>query len=53
MMIEYIRRASITRYGASRGEIGWILEDNQGMRSIAETINSRVNKVYNVYGKAL
>ena len=53
MMIEYIRRASITRYGASRGEIGWILDDNQGMRSIAETINSRVNKVYNVYGKAL
>ena len=53
MMIEYIRRASITRYGASRGEIGWILEDNQGMRSIAETINNRVNKVYNVYGRTL
>lgn len=53
MMIEYIRRASITRYGASRGEIGWILDDNQGMRSIAETINSRVNKVYDVYGKSL
>jgi len=53
MMIEYIRRASVTHYGASRGEIGWILEDNQGMRSIAETIQSRVNKVYNVYGKTL
>lgn len=53
MMIEYIRRASVTRYGASRGEIGWILDDNQGMRSIAETIQSRVNKVYNVYARHL
>jgi hypothetical protein len=53
MMIEYIRRASVQNYGASRGEIGWILEDNQGMRSIAETIESRVNKAYTVYEKAL
>ncbi len=53
MMIEYIRRASVTRYSASRGEIGWILDDNQGMRSIAETIQSRVNKVYNVYARDL
>jgi hypothetical protein len=53
MMIEYIRRASVTHYGASRGEIGWILDDNQGMRSIAETIDSRVNKVYQVYDKSL
>ena len=53
MMIENIRRASVTHYGASRGEIGWILEDNQGMRSIAETIQSRVNKTYVIYEKAL
>lgn len=53
MMIEYIRRASVERYGASRGEIGWILEDNQGMRSIAETIRCDINKRYLVYGKAL
>ena len=53
MMIEYIRAASVEHYGASRGEIGWILDDNQGMRSIAETIDSRVNKVYQVYGKDL
>jgi hypothetical protein len=53
MMIEYIRRASVDHYGASRGEIGWILDDNQGMRSIAETLESRVNKVYQVYGKQL
>ncbi|WP_294234535.1 N-acetyltransferase [uncultured Sphingomonas sp.] len=53
MMIEYIRRASVTKYGASRGEIGWILDDNQGMRSIAETIKSDVNKTYNVYSRDL
>lgn len=53
MMIEYIRRDAVSRYGATRGEIGWILEDNQGMRSIAETIDSRINKVYRIYEKAL
>jgi len=53
MMIEYIREASVRNYGASRGEIGWILDDNQGMRSIAETIDSRVNKVYQIYEKTL
>ena len=53
MMIEYIRRASIARYGASRGEIGWILDDNQGMRSIATTINCDINKVYQVYERTL
>ncbi|MBU6266044.1 MAG: N-acetyltransferase [Sphingomonadales bacterium] len=53
MMIEYIRRASVTHYGASRGEIGWILDDNQGMNSIAREINSGVNKEYVIYDKAL
>ena len=53
MMIEYIRRASVDHYGAVRGEIGWILEDNQGMRSIAETIESKVNKVYVIFERTL
>ena len=53
MMIEYIRRAAVSRYGASRGEIGWILDDNQGMNAIAHAIESKVNKVYQVYEKAL
>ena len=51
MMIEYIRRASVANYGANRGEIGWILEDNQGMVSVAETLESRVNRVYRIYAK--
>ena len=53
MMIEYIRRAAVSRYGASRGEIGWILDDNQGMNAIAHAIESKINKVYQVYEKAL
>ena len=53
MMIEYIRRNSVANYGASRGEIGWILDDNQGMNSIAREIHSHVNKEYQVYAKDL
>ncbi|MBX9730328.1 MAG: N-acetyltransferase [Sphingomonas sp.] len=53
MMIEYIRRASVKNYGANRAEIGWILDDNQGMRSIAETINSHVNRIYQLYARQL
>ena len=53
MMIEYIRRAATTRYGGTRGEIGWILDDNQGMNAIAEAIEARVNKEYRIYEKSL
>ena len=53
MMIEYIRRSAVARYGARRGEIGWILDDNQGMRSIAETLQCDINKVYQIYQRAL
>ncbi len=53
MMIEYIRRNSVERYGATRGELGWILDDNQGMNAIAEAINSHINKSYVIYQKAL
>jgi GNAT superfamily N-acetyltransferase len=53
MMIEYIRRNAVKNYGSTRGEIGWILEDNKGMIAIADTIDSRVNKEYVVYEKSL
>ena len=53
MMIEYIRRAATTRYGARRGEIGWILEDNQGMVAIADAIDSKVNREYRIYARPL
>ena len=53
MMIEYIRRNAVKSYGATRGEIGWILEDNKGMVAIADAIDSHVNKEYVIYEKAL
>lgn len=53
MMIEYIRRAAVETYGASRGEIGWILDDNQGMNAIASAIDSRINREYVIYQKPL
>ena len=53
MMIEYIRRAAVANYGSTRGEIGWVLDDNQGMNAIAETIQSKINKTYEIYQKTL
>ena len=54
MMIEYIRRAGGRATTArTRGEIGWILDDNAGMSSIAEAIDSQINRVYRIYEKAL
>jgi hypothetical protein len=53
MMIEFTRRDALVRYGTSRGEFGWILEDNVGMRSIAETIEAHMNRVYRIYEKPL
>ncbi|MBN8819167.1 MAG: N-acetyltransferase [Sphingomonas sp.] len=53
MMIEYIRRDAVAHYGATRGEIGWVLDDNQGMNAIAEAIDSKINKSYVIYQKTL
>jgi hypothetical protein len=53
MLIEQCREASIATYGATHGEIGWVLEDNGGMISIAQLPGAYVNKVYRIYEKAL
>ena len=53
MMIETIRQASVSHYQGKRGEIGWILDDNQGMNAIAEAIDAKVNKEYLVFEKSL
>ena len=52
-LIEYIRRACVENYGVKQGEFGWVLEDNQGMMSIAELPGATINHVYRVYDKAL
>ncbi|MCB5425843.1 N-acetyltransferase [Altererythrobacter sp. CC-YST694] len=53
MMIEYIRRTAVATYGTQRSEIGWILDDNQGMNAIADAIGSKVNKDYWIFEKPL
>ena len=53
MMIEFIRRAAIARYDGRRAEIGWVLDDNQGMNAIADAIDSKINKEYTIYQKTL
>lgn len=53
MLIESIRVASVQKYGATRGEIGWILEDNQGMNAIAHAIECDINKSYIIYDRVL
>ena len=53
MMIETVRVNARDVYGFTRAEIGWILEDNQGMVAIADAIGSKVNREYTIYEKAL
>ena len=53
MLIESIRANGTARYGVTRGEVGWVLEDNGPMISIAEAIESRINRVYRIYEKPL
>ena len=53
MMIEEIRQHANGRYGSSRGELGWVLDDNQGMNAIADAIGSKVNREYVIYERSL
>ena len=53
MMISRIRINATEVYGAKRAEIGWILDDNQGMKAIADAIDSSVNREYVIYRKPL
>ena len=53
MLIEYIRRSCVADFGVSHGEFGWILEDNQGMMSIAQLPGAKINHTYRIFEKAL
>ena len=53
MMMDRIRDAGMNHYGIARAEIGWILEDNQGMTAIAEALDTRINRVYRIFEKPL
>ena len=53
MMIENTRVVCLDKYGIRWGEFGWILEDNQGMMSIAQLPGADINHVYRIYEKPL
>lgn len=52
MVIDAVRKAMHAR-GVNNVEMGWILEDNDGMRNIIETIGGLAYKRYRVYEKDL
>ncbi len=53
ILVDHIRRDARAKFGATRGEFGWVLDDNGPMRSVAEAINGRINKIYRIYEKRL
>lgn len=52
MIIDTVRQGLVRR-GVKQVEVGWILENNAGMRNIIETIGGVDYKKYRVYGKQL
>jgi hypothetical protein len=53
MMIEYIRRDAITKFGATHGDFGWVLASNGPMKSVGEAVGGSVSKIYRIYEKGL
>jgi hypothetical protein len=52
MVIDAVRKQMHAR-GVTNVEMGWILEDNDGMRNIIETIGGQAYKRYRIYEKEL
>lgn len=53
MLIEFTRRVCVEKYGVHYGEFGWVLEDNQGMMSIAQLPGADINHTYRIFQKTL
>ncbi len=53
MMISQIRDVAVDKYETRRAEIGWILDDNQGMMAIPDAIQSPINREYAIFEKSL
>src|SRR4029453_5427803 len=53
MMIEHTRRVCVGKYGVTHCEFGWVLEDNQGMMSIAQLPGADINHTYRIYQRDL
>ena len=53
MLIEFTRRVCVGKYGVHTGEFGWVLDDNQGMMSIAQLPGADINHTYRIYERKL
>lgn len=53
MLIEFTRRVCVDKYSINFGEFGWVLEDNQGMMSIAQLPGAGTNHTYRIYERSL
>ena len=53
MMISQIKENALSHFRAHRAEIGWILEDNQGMVAIADAINAKINREYLIFARSI
>ena len=53
MLIEFTRRSCVGKYGVHIGEFGWVLEDNQGMMSIAQLPGANINHTYRIFERSL
>lgn len=53
LLIEQHRGEWRRRHGIVRGELSWILEDNESMKGIADSIGSVHYKTYRIYEKTL
>ncbi len=52
LVIDAVRQAMVKR-NVTSVEMGWVLEDNDGMRHIIEAVGSTIYKRYRVYQKTL
>jgi hypothetical protein len=52
MIIDSLRN-SAREHGVQQVELSWVLDDNQGMRNILESLGAKVYKRYRFYSKAL
>jgi hypothetical protein len=53
MLIEFTRRVCVEKYGVHTGEFGWVLDDNQGMMSIAQLPGATINHTYRIFQRDL
>jgi hypothetical protein len=45
--------APAIKRGVKKVELSWILEDNQGIRDIIESVGGTIYKTYRIYSKDL